>query len=322
VKLSREVKIGIIAFIALAMVIWGFNFLKGRNIFVGRTHFYAVYENINGIMLNNPVLINGVRVGQVKEINFAEDGSGRVVLHMILNNTDLPVTKNSVAQIYALDMLGAKAVQLIIGSSKELASSGDTLITSVQTGMVDEIQTQLIPVKDKAENLIVSLDSLVFATRGIFDSKSQKNLKNTIEKLESTVSSVDQIMAEQRDRLSSITKNIESITSNIKNNNDKISNVIKNFNSISDSLAKAQIASTINQVDRTMRETSAIMEKINKGKGSLGLLVNNDSLYNQLTNASRDLDKLLEDMRTHPKRYVHFSVFGTKDKEENKKSKK
>lgn len=318
-KLSREVKTGIIAFIALAMVIWGFNFLKGRNIFVGRTHFYAVYDNINGIMPNNPVLINGVRVGQVKEINFADDGSGKVVLHMILNNTDLPVTKNSIAQIFPLDMLGAKAVQLIIGSSKEIAESGDTLITSIQGGMVDEIQNQLMPVKDKAENLIVSLDSMVVATKGIFDSKSQKNLKNTIEKLESTVSSVDQIMAEQRDRLSSITKNIESITSNIKTNNDKISNIIKNFNSISDSLAKAQIASAINKVDRTMRETSAIMEKINKGQGSLGLLVNNDSLYNNLTSASRDLDKLLDDMRKYPKRYVHFSVFGAKNKEEKEK---
>lgn len=321
-KLSREIKTGIVAFVALAMVLWGFNFLKGRNIFVGRTHFYAVYDDINGILPNNPVLINGVRVGQVKEINFAEDGSGKVVLHMILNNTDLPVTKNSVAQIYSLDMLGAKGVQLLIGSSKELAETGDTLITSIQAGMIDEIQKQLIPVKDKAENLIVSLDSMVVATKSIFDSKSQKNIKNTIEKLGSTVASVDQIMAEQRDRLSSITKNIESITANIKNNNDKISNIIKNFNSISDSLAKAQVASTINNVDRTMRETSAIMEKINKGQGSLGMLVNNDSLYNHLDAASRDLDKLLEDMRKHPKRYVHFSVFGGKDKEEKKKSKK
>jgi len=304
------------------MVIWGFNFLKGRNIFVGRTHFYAIYDNISGILPNNPVLINGMHVGQVKEIYFANDKSGKVVLHMILNNTQLSIPKNTVAQIYALDMLGAKGVQLLLGNSNELANNGDTLATSVDAGITEEISQQLLPIKSKAENLIVSLDSMVYTAKMIFDTKSQNNLRSTIEKLNHTVSSVDGIMEEQRDKLLAITKNIESITGNIKKNNDKLNNIIQNFSSISDSLAKAKIASTINNVDRTMRETSLIMEKINKGQGSLGMLVNNDSLYIHLSNASNDLDKLFEDMRLHPKRYVQFSVFGKKEKTEKKKSKK
>jgi phospholipid/cholesterol/gamma-HCH transport system substrate-binding protein len=320
-KLTKEIKTGLYALLALGMVIWGFNFLKGRNIFVGRTHFYAVYDNINGILPNSPVLINGMRVGQVKEIDFATDKSGKIILHIILNNNQLPIPKNTVAQIYSLDMLGAKGVQLLLGNSTEMTVTGDTLLSSVDSGITEEISKQLLPIKSKAENLIVSIDSMVASTRIIFDSKSQNNIRNTIERLNNTVASIDNLMAEERDRISAITKNIESITTNIKKNNDKLANIIKNLNSISDSLAKAQVASTINNVDRTMRETALIMEKINKGQGSLGLLVNNDSLYNNLSSASRDLDKLLEDMRLNPKRYVHFSVFGNKEKSEKKKKK-
>jgi phospholipid/cholesterol/gamma-HCH transport system substrate-binding protein len=320
-KLTKEIKTGLYALLALGMVIWGFNFLKGRNIFVGRTHFYAVYDNINGILPNSPVLINGMRVGQVKEIDFATDKSGKIILHIILNNNQLPIPKNTVAQIYSLDMLGAKGVQLLLGNSTEMAVTGDTLLSSVDSGITEEISKQLLPIKSKAENLIVSIDSMVASTRIIFDSKSQNNIRNTIERLNNTVASIDNLMADERDRISAITKNIESITTNIKKNNDKLANIIKNLNSISDSLAKAQVASTINNVDRTMRETALIMEKINKGQGSLGLLVNNDSLYNNLSSASRDLDKLLEDMRLNPKRYVHFSVFGNKEKSEKKKKK-
>ena len=314
-KLSKEIKTAILTITAAVMVIWGFNYLKGRNIFVGRTHFYAVYKSIDGLMPNNPVLINGFRVGQVKEIYFVPDNSGRIILHMVLNNTEMQVPKNTIAEIYNLDMLGAKGVQLKLGNSIDLAETGDTLMSGIQPSMMSEVTGQLMPVKTKAENLIVSLDSIVLTTRKIFDEKTQNNLKATLENIRGTAESVDGLMASEKERLGDIFENIESITNNVKKNNDKLSNVIKNFSSLSDSLAKSNIASTINNVDRTMKETSAIMAKINRGEGSLGLLVNNDSLYKHLDAASNDLDLLLADMKKHPKRYVHFSLFGKKDKQ-------
>lgn len=321
-KLSREVKTGIVALITIVILLWGLNYLKGRNIFVGRTHFFAVYKNIDGLLPNNPVLINGMRVGQVKEIYFHPNNDGNVIIHMVLTNTDLSIPDNTVAQIYSDGLMGGKAVQLIIGDSKEYAQTGDTLSSELQAGLTDELSRQLKPIKDKAENLIVSLDSIVATTKSIFDDRSQNNLKNTLQHINNTAASVDNIMIDQKDRLMAITKNIESITSNIKNNNEKLNNIIRNFNNISDSIAKSNIASTINKVDRTMKETSEIMAKINSGKGSMGMLLNNDSLYVHLDAASNDLDKLLEDMRLHPKRYVHLSVFGSKEKEKKEKKKK
>jgi phospholipid/cholesterol/gamma-HCH transport system substrate-binding protein len=322
VKLSREVRIGLIVTAATALLIYGFNFLKGKNIFSKRFKFYAVYSRIDGLVESNPVQINGYTVGRVSDIHFLPGNSGKIIIEMALNEDELKLPSNTVARVISSDLLGSKAVQLILGDAPTPAVSGDTLLADVQASLGDEVNKQVQPIKAKAEKLISSIDSVLVVIQAIFNEKSQGELIQSFESINLAIKSlkktsyrVDTLIAEQRIRLSRITSNVESITGNFKNNNDKVTKILTNFSTISDSLVKANIAQTVMNANKSLKETADILEKIKRGEGSLGLLVNNDSLYNNLNNASKDLDALFVDMKEHPKRYVHFSVFGRKDRQ-------
>lgn len=328
-KLSKEVKIGLLLLAAIALFIFGFNFLKGRNIFNPQGKYYAVYDRIEGLVAANPVQINGFSVGQVNKIELEKGNTGRIIVEFTINNSDLQIPDSSIAKIISSDLLGSKALQLVLSNSKTYMQSGDTLLSEVEASLGDEVNKQVLPLKNKAEKLMLSIDSVLTVIQYIFNPESREDIKASLDNvsqailtLKRTSLRLDTLMSEQRFRLSRISSNIESITNNLKNNNEKISIILANFASISDSLAKANVASTINNANLTLRQTAAITEKINKGEGSLGMLVNNDSLYKNLNSAARDLDLLLADLREHPGRYVHISVFGRKDKTKKKKSSK
>lgn len=328
-KVTPEVKIGLVVTAAIALLIFGFNFLKGRNIFSSQDTYYAIYDRIDGLVESNPVQINGYTVGQVKNISMLQDNTGRIVVEFVVKEDDIKIPKNSVAKVISSDLLGSKAIQLKLGRSKEYVKEGDTLISGVQASLTDEVNKQVLPLKNKVETLMSSLDSVLDVVQYIFNEKSSNDIKQSFESinqairtLKKTALRVDTLVIEQKDRLARITSNVESITTNFRNNNDKLTKIMANFSSISDSVAKANLTATINNANRTLKQTALITEKINKGEGSLGLLVNNDSLYNNLNSASRNLDLLLEDLRRNPKRYVHFSVFSGSDKQKTKKSNK
>lgn len=323
-KLTKEFKAGLLLIGSIAFFIYGYNYLKGYDIFSVSDEYYAIYSDANGVMESNAILINGMRVGKVQKIYFHPDNSGRVIVRFVITNTDFKIPKNSVARIASLDLLGAKGIKIIPGNSSEYAQDGDTLVSELEMGMVDQVTKELLPTKQKAENLIVSIDSILQSVNNILGGKSggDNNLKAILDNLKSTSVSVNDMVAEQKQRLSSIMANVESISGGLRKNEDKLNNIIKNFNAISDSLAKANLKSTINNADKAMADLAKIVDKINKGQGSMGMLVNNDSLYNNLNNSAKDLDKLFIDLKEHPKRYVHLSVFGKKDKAPKDKKKK
>ena len=314
-KLSKEFKIGLVVTISFALLYWGINFLKGNDVFSNERIFMAVYDDVAGLEKTNPVTINGLGVGQVRNMWFTDDGQAMVVIELILKNKiDIPA--NSTAKIISSDLLGSKAVEIRLGNSPELAQSGDTLISEVEVSIKDEVNRQLQPLKVKAENLMSSIDTVLTMLQSLFSSdntdnfsKSVKSIANSFENLESTTGTLDTIISDQKTRMEEIFENIESITSNLRNNEDKLNNIIANFSAVSDSLAKVRFAQTMEKVDQTMLELSEISGKINRGEGSLGMLVNNDSLYIELEKTSKDLNLLLEDIRLNPKKYVRFSVF-------------
>ncbi len=316
-KVSREVRIGATVIIAIALFLYGFNFLKGKNIFTQRTKFYAVFDNVGGLTESNPVMIRGYAVGQVNKIFFHPNNSQKLVIELSLQENDLQIPKNTVAKIYSSGLLGGMAVELVFGNAKEFIESGDTLTSALDQGIMDAISKQAAPVKDKAEKLLVSVDSLVQSINAIFNNNAKGNLRSTINNLDKISLQIEGLVGEQREKLNGITGNINSITSNIKDNNEKLTNVIKNFSNISDSLAKSNITTTLNNANTALKSVSEVVEKINKGEGTLGLLLNDKKMYNYLESSSKDLDKLLIDMKEHPSRYVHFSVFGKKDKSSN-----
>ncbi len=315
-RLSSEIKIGIIVTIAIAATIWGLNFLKGRNILKRQDTYYVIYSNIDGLEKNSKIFISGFKVGQVENIKFNPDGSNTLTVALgIEKDHRLPV--GSVAILYDSDFMGTKAISIELGESSQIHEPGDTLPAKIRAGLTDQLEEQLSPVKEKAENLMVTVDSLMTALAYVFDRESGEMLKSSIEKLENSAEGMEQLLAENG-KLSLLIAHLESITLNLKKHNEQLAAAMSNIESITDSIARSDLKETINNANRTLEQTHQIMEKINQGEGTLGMLVNNDTLYQNLTDLSRELDLLLKDLQENPKKYINVSVFGKSDKNDRK----
>jgi phospholipid/cholesterol/gamma-HCH transport system substrate-binding protein len=315
-KISRELKTGIVAVIAIAIFVYGFNFLKGKNIFSKQDTYYAIYPQVSGIVEANPVQVNGFKVGRVNKIELL-DTTGRLLVTISISDEKLKIKKGTTARIVSSDLLGAKAIELIMSNSSEYAKDGDTLMAETEASLQETVNATVKPLKDKAEKLIGSIDSIITVAQTVLNKSSQDNIiksfdniKHTLETFDKTAVRLDNMVASEQSKISNIFSKVEAISTNLANNSDKISNVIKNFSSISDTLAKANIAKTIDKASNALAQVSDVMEKINKGQGSAGLLVNDTKLYNNLTAASGSLDSLMKDMELYPWRY--FSLYGKK----------
>jgi len=320
VKIRKEVQIGIVVVVAIGLLYAGLNYLKGISVFKKPVTFYGVYERINGLEPSNPIMLNGFQIGQVKTIDIVPDGSGNLLVTMILNK-DIDVPKDTRALLKAGDILGSMQVHFLLGESDELAVSGDTLVPEVEGDLVEEVNAQLRPLKVKAESLISSVDSVIRVIEVILNTQSQQNLiesfrgiNNAVASIERTSFRIDTLVASERSKISAIFSNIENLSAALSANSENLENIIANFSQISDTLAKADIATTVVNANAALADVQKITEKINKGEGSLGMLINNPDLYKRLENASDNLDLLVEDIRVNPNRYIHFSVFGRKNK--------
>jgi len=328
-KISREIKVGFVFVIALALFIWGFNFLKGKDFFSEQREFYAVYEKVDGLVTANPVSINGLKVGKVRELYFDGSADANIIVKFVIDDPIL-IPNNSTAKIFSSDLLGSKGINLILGDAFEYIESGDTLRSDIEGSLKDEVNKQMLPLKLKAENLMSSIDSVVSVIQYVFNkdtrdnlAKSFESIKFTLNNLQSTTSTIDTLVLSQKSRLANIIGNVESITANLKNNREQFNNIISNFSALSDTLAQSNISSTLAKANSALQGITNVLEKVNKGEGSLGMLLHNDTLYLNLESSANELNNLLEDMRLHPGRYVHFSVFGRNtDVKEKKKSKK
>lgn len=313
---STEFKIGIVAITAVFLLIWGVNFLKGKNIFSNDDYYYSIYDNIDGMEASSPVRLNGLTIGSVTEIYFHPDNSGKIVVKFNIDNT-IRIPINSIAKIYNADIMGTKALQIIKGNQQIFANNGDTLFSEVESGLKDEVNKQVLPLKNKAEDLISSIDSVMTVITTVLDNDARNSLTNSLLSLNRTFNTMemamvklDSVIYKNDSRVSNILLNVESITTNLHNNNEAISKVINNLESITDSLAKSQIKNTITSVDQSLTKFNLILQKIENGEGSIGLLLNDKKLYQNLDNASKELEMLLADMKKNPKRYVSFSLLG------------
>lgn len=308
-KLRYEVKIGLIAIAIISLFIWGYNFLKGKNILSSTNTYYAVYDNIDGLEEASPVSLSGFKIGVVENIKFHKKYQDKLVIRFSLSKKfNLP--RGSKAIIYPATLIAGKAIKLELSQANELHTDGDTIIGILEKDMISSLTEELMPVKNKIESLVVSMDSVL----SIFDNKRRDDLKNSLDNINSITNDLEKHLDYNNSKLAVILNNVESISSNLKNNNEQITNILENFSNISDSLDQANIKTTILNANKTLSEFSKISYKINNGEGTIGMLINNDSLYNNLNNLAADLDSLVIDLNENPKRYVHFSLFGKKDK--------
>lgn len=314
-KISREVRIGAFSIIIITLFVIGLNFIKGKDIFHKHRTYYAVFNSITGLQDAAPVQLNGLMVGKVTDIRFENSTSSRILVELTVYNP-IAIPSNSIARLNSSDILGTKNIELILGTAHTQALSGDTLLSEISLSLTEEVNRQVAPIKKKAEDLISSLDTMVTVLHSVFNSETRRNLtesfariRSTITNLESTSYNIDTLVYGQRKRMERIMFNIESITENIRENDENITTIISNFAAISDTLAKANIANTITNVNVVLSKVSDITNKINSGEGSLGLLVNDKKLYNNLEKSSAELEQLIKDMKLNPHRYLNFSVF-------------
>jgi phospholipid/cholesterol/gamma-HCH transport system substrate-binding protein len=311
-KISSEVKIGIIVTIAIAATIWGLNYLKGRNLLTSVDHYSAVFSEIGGLEKNSKIFIHGYRVGQVGEIIFNSQEGGSLIVNIeIRKDFDIPL--NSTIVLYDADFMGTKALQIELSDSDIYHTPGDTLRTRIKSGLVQQLEEQLLPVRDKAESMIVTIDSLISAMQYVFDRESMDHIKASLRSLEHSLSGIEGMVGNDG-KLTLMISHLESITQNLKQHNQQLAAAMSNLESITDSIAKSELKSTINNTNLTLQQTHQILEKINNGEGTIGMLVNNDTLYHNIEALSKELDLLLKDLQANPKKYINVSVFGRADK--------
>lgn len=314
-KITNETKVGILAAFSIAVLIIGYNFLKGNSIFSSETTLYARYSRVDGLGVSKPVLINGFQIGRVDKLVLQPNGEIVATLK-IKGKYDIP--KNTIARLEGTDLLGSKAIVMSLGTGKEYAQDGDTLNSNVEKNLMEAVQ----PVQKKAELIIGKMDSILTSVNTILNPDFQKNVNKsfnsisaTLASLEGTSKKVDGLVGTEGKRISAILANAESISANLKNNNEKINAILNNINTITDQVAAANFKQTIDNANKAVADLQGIVSKVNDGKGTLGLLVNDTKMYDNLNNASKNLDNLIIDLKANPKRYVHFSVFGGGNKD-------
>jgi phospholipid/cholesterol/gamma-HCH transport system substrate-binding protein len=314
-KFSKEFRIGFLFILAIAILVWGFSFLKNKNILYKERVLIAVYKNVNGLNPSDPVYINGVKVGQVGKVYFNPSLNGDIIVELVFTDK-FPVSRQSTARIFSEDLMGSKAIEILLGPGPDFAVNGDTLRTDMETSLKDAVNQQILPLKLKAEDLLSSIDTMVVAVQGIFNkdaladlNASIKSIRQTMKNLESTTQNLDTLVLLQSNRLASILYNIDMITRNLNNNSGEINRILGNLATLSDTLAQANISGVIHNIDKTFTDLANVMARVDKGEGTLGLLLNDDKLYKDLQKSASDLDLLIEDIRLNPKRYVRVSVF-------------
>ena len=307
--MNKEFKIGLFAIASIIALIFGVNYLKGINILNENRNFYAVYENIGGLQVGSTVLVNGYKVGMVSDINLlAQQRQNLLVTISIDKEFDIPV--NTICKIVNQDLMGSKGITLVLGDNNYLVNSGDTLIGNIEGSLQDEVNAQILPLKNKAEELIGSIDSVMMIVTAVLNKNTRENLRNSLSSLDKTFELMSQTMGKvdtmvdlNDERISKVIQNLESISTNLESSNGKIKNILTNFSSLSDSLAKADIGTALQNL-------SDLTTKINNGEGSIGLLLKDDKIYVNFEKSTRELASLLEDIKKHPSRYVNFSIIG------------
>lgn len=312
-KLSREVKTGILAIGAILLFIFGYSYLKGTNLLENNRTFYVKYKNVEGLSKSAPVTINGLGVGKVTNIDFANSQGNLVVTFTV--EKDFDFSKNSLVRIYSSGLIGGKSLGIFPVYEGPLAKSGDTLSGEVEKGMLDAVGERLGPLQEKVNNTLAVVDTLLLSVNDIIDEDTRDNLKKAIANLSKASNDFEGITS----GLSGVSQKVNVL---LDDNDEKLNRTFtnldvtaSNFAKLSDSLAQIETGQMVRDLEEVTSKLNAIVSNVENGEGSIGKLLKDEQLYENLEGASRQLEQLLQDMKLNPKRYVHFSLFGKRPKE-------
>lgn len=313
-KFSKEVRIGLLVAASFLIFFAGFYFLKGANIFSGENKYYAYYDDVQGLQPSSSVQVKGLGVGQVSKIELIESGKVKVTFAI---SKKINVNKGSVAIISAADLLGTKVIRLELGTGPKLEDES-VLPGEVEGGVIDNISTEITPLIQDVRHVVASLDTVLAGINSMLDPVTRARLQNSVASLDVTMQNFSSLSAKlnkESESLANVMRNANSITSNIASNNERINNIIKNVEVTADNLSKSQIDKAVKDLNEAINEVQGVIRKVNSNQGSLGLLVNDKQLYNNLTQSLTTLNTLMLDINKHPSRYINVSIFGRKNKD-------
>ncbi|WP_339662099.1 MlaD family protein [Croceibacter atlanticus] len=306
-KITREVKTAVLVLSAIALLIFGYYFLKGNNLLDGSRTFYAVYDDVEGLARSSKVTINGLQVGKVTDIQII-DSRGNLAITFTVEN-DFEFSKNSIARIYGGGIIGGKSLAIVPTYEQgQMAKDGDTLKSEIEEGLLELVNDRLTPLQKKIENVIVSVDSLVNGFNEILDPNTRQNLRNSFASLDRTMASLENTSGTLNGILTDNKPKLDRTFTNL----DEMS---YNFNSFSDSLAEVNLAGIVNDFEEIAADLKNVAAKANSKDGTVGKLLNDPKVYDNLDRATKQLEQLLQDVKLNPKRYVHISVFGKRNKD-------
>lgn len=311
-KISNETKIGALTAIGITILILGYSFLRGDDILGGTNKFYTVYKSVDGLTISKPVLVNGFQIGRISKMKLLQNGSTLVELSV---DRQYKVPKNTVAKLGSTDILGSKAIIFDYGNSNINANDRDTLTAEIQGSLAESLQ----PIQTKAESLINKLDSSLASINKILNPNFQKNvdrsfvsIANSLQTLEGTTKKIDALVSTQTTHINAILTNTETVTSNLKASSAHLTGITTNFEKVSSDIASANLKQTLDNANKAVADLQSIISKMNSTNGTLGSLINDKQVYDNLKDATANLNALFLDLKAHPKRYVSFSVFGGK----------
>ncbi len=308
-KIKREHKTALIVITALALFVWGFNFLKGKDIFKSYNTYYTIMDNVEGIVPSTPVTLKGIKIGSVADMKFY-NGIEKTMLVLDINR-DFVFSKDSKVKIYGGNIMGGKNVAIVPGTSTQMAKDGDTLQALKMPGMFDLVNDRITPLQNKLERILTSTDTLLLSINNILTPQTQQHLTNAIADLSTTIHQFKNTSVKLN---SFLDKNKAHLNQSVEN----LDKITGDFASVSDSLKHIKIGRLVKELNQTIQKLNTSLDKVNKGNGTMAKLMNDQKLYQNLERSTKELELLLRDLREHPKRYVHFSLFGRKDKKDKK----
>lgn len=305
-KLTREIKTAILVIGSLLLFIWGYSFLKGNNLLNSHKKYYVVYDNVEGLIQAAPVTISGKMIGKVSAITLNPDG--KLLVELQIDDESFPISKSSLAQIYEPGFIGGKQVAIIPNFyDKNIAVSGDYLKADVKEGLTTSFANKLEPTQQKIDGLLTNTDKLIVNLNSVLDEQTKNNIKTSIAQLSKTLAELNKVTSQVNGMLAT--------------NNQKINNTLSSAEKASSDMAKitadlekAKLAETVNNLEATLSNVNKMLVDMQSGKGTMGKLMKDEALYNNLSKTSKELELLLQDVRLHPTRYVNVSLFGKKEK--------
>ncbi len=313
-KINNEAKIGILVIIAVAALIFGLRMLQGKSLFNNGTDLYALYDDASGLQTSAPILLKGVAIGRVKDIQITDQQKIKVTIHL---NEGVNIPVGSIAEMQSPSMLSSDKVISIVfpaNSSTNYLKDGANIEGKMQGGLVDELKGGLNPIMANVNGTVQNIDSVVLSVNNIMNFQTQQSLRNTIQNLDKAIADLSTLahaLSQQSGQISGIMKSVNGFADNLNQNNPKITNILTNAETATNSLTGPEIKETLKSLQEAADKLNATINNINSTDGSLGLLMRDRALYDNINKMSKSLDELMIDLKNHPGRYINVSVFGS-----------